>query len=146
MEYPAGDKSAHDKFATEIEFLTGDTVWLSFIGGDSRYPIITGYRNPNTGNGIDWRRFHHANIELLADETIRLITTDGESRVEVKPDGITVQTSGNATVQADGNATVDATQIIMNGGEADGVVCKGHICALTGLGHIDGSSTVKGSF
>lgn len=48
IEYPIGDKSRSGAFATEIEILPGDTVWVAFIGGDPRYPIITGYRNPQS--------------------------------------------------------------------------------------------------
>jgi hypothetical protein len=70
--YPIGDKSRTGTHATEIEMLTGDAVWVMFIGGDSRYPVIYGYRNPRAGNSADWRRFHHANIELTADGTLKL--------------------------------------------------------------------------
>jgi hypothetical protein len=70
--YPIGDKSRSGTHATEIEMLAGDTVWVMFIGGDSRYPVIYGYRNPRAGNSADWRRFHHANIELTADGTLKL--------------------------------------------------------------------------
>ncbi|MBY0475391.1 MAG: hypothetical protein K2Q13_10090 [Nitrosomonas sp.] len=72
IEYPIGDKSRTGANATEIEILPNDTVWIAFIGGDSRYPIITGYRNPQSGNSVDWRRFHHANIEITADGTMKL--------------------------------------------------------------------------
>lgn len=40
IEYPVGDKAAHGQYPTEIEILPGDTVWIAFIGGDPRYPII----------------------------------------------------------------------------------------------------------
>jgi len=68
IEYPIGDKFNN----TEIEILTGDEVWIAFIGGDSRYPIITGYRNPKIGNAIDWRKFHHKNIEISANEIAKI--------------------------------------------------------------------------
>jgi hypothetical protein len=73
IEYPIGDKSRTGKWETEIEILPGDTVWVSFIGGDARYPIITGWRNPQVGNSLDWRRWHHANIESEADHVLREI-------------------------------------------------------------------------
>lgn len=73
IEYPIGDKSKHGAYPTEIEILPGDLVWVAFIGGDSRYPIVTGYRNPRQGNVVDWRRWHQVNIELLADQLLRLI-------------------------------------------------------------------------
>ena len=63
IAFPIGDKGNH----TDIRILSGDTVWVMFEGGDMRHPIITHYRNHETGNNIDWRKFHHANIELTAD-------------------------------------------------------------------------------
>ena len=86
IEYAIGDKSAHSSYPTEIEILPGDTVWIAFIGGDPRYPIVTGYRNPQSGNTSDWRRIHHANIELLADGTMRLKV--GSSEIVLTPDSI----------------------------------------------------------
>lgn len=74
IEYPIGDKSK-GQHPTEIEILPGDTVWIEFIGGDPRYPLITGWRNPGVGNSTDWRRFHHANIELTADGVMKLNAT-----------------------------------------------------------------------
>lgn len=78
IEYSIGDKSRIGSHATEIEILSGDTVWIAFIGGDPRYPIITGYRNPQAGNSIDWRRFYHANIEMSADGVLKLNATTVE--------------------------------------------------------------------
>ena len=86
--YPIGDKSRAGANSTEIEILPGDTVWIEFIGGDSRYPIITGYRNPQAGNSADWRRFHHANVELIADNEFRI--TVGASSIVVTPTGVTI--------------------------------------------------------
>ncbi|MBL0011149.1 MAG: hypothetical protein IPP22_09425 [Nitrosomonas sp.] len=62
--YPIGDKSKSGSHATEIEMLPGDTVWISFIGGDPR--------------SIDWRRFHHANIEMTANGVLKLNATTVE--------------------------------------------------------------------
>lgn len=66
---PMGDKSEH----TEIRILPGDRVWIAFEGGDTRYPVIVGYRPRNQENGIDWRRFHHANFQFNADNTFEII-------------------------------------------------------------------------
>ena len=63
IAFPIGDKGQH----TDIRILAGDTVWVMFEGGDMRHPIITHYRNHESGNAIDWRKFHHANIEMTAD-------------------------------------------------------------------------------
>ena len=90
IEYLIGDKSRAGANTTEIEITPGDTVWVAFIGGDPRYPIITGYRNPQAGNSADWRRWHHANIELIADAEMRLVV--GGTSVVITPDGITITT------------------------------------------------------
>ena len=90
IEYPIGDKSRAGTHTTEIEITPGDTVWVAFIGGDPRYPIITGYRNPQAGNSADWRRWHHANIELIADAEMRLVV--GGTSVVITPAGITITT------------------------------------------------------
>ena len=90
IEYPIGDKSRAGTNTTEIEITPGDTVWVAFIGGDPRYPIITGCRNPQSGNSADWRRWHHANIELIADAEMRLVV--GGTSVVITPDGITITT------------------------------------------------------
>ncbi|AEJ01292.1 hypothetical protein Nit79A3_1460 [Nitrosomonas sp. Is79A3] len=72
IDYPIGDKSISGAHSTEIEINPGDTVWVEFIGADARYPIIISYRNPRVGNSVDYRRFHHANIEMTADGTLKL--------------------------------------------------------------------------
>lgn len=98
IEYPIGDKSRDGIYTTEIEILANDPVWIEFIGGDSRYPIITGYRNPKTGNSVDWRRWHHQNMELLATELMKLISggdflIQSSTHVTVVAPLVTVQAS-----------------------------------------------------
>lgn len=85
IKYSIGDKSREGEFTTEIEILPGDTVWIQFIGGDSRYPVITGYRNPQAGNSVDWRRLHHENIEFLANQLL-IILSGSDTRVKVEND------------------------------------------------------------
>lgn len=68
--YSLGDKFNH----TEIEIKAGDTVWVDFLANDPRYPIVVGYRNPEQGNAVGWRKWHHANMELSADNTMILKT------------------------------------------------------------------------
>jgi len=109
IEYPIGDKARDGANATEIEMTPGDSVWVAFIGGDPRYPIITGYRNPQAGNSVDWRRWHHTNMELLADTLMNLraggdITIESETKITLKApqiinDAATTTMTGNAVIQ-----------------------------------------------
>lgn len=144
IEYSLGDKSRAGANTTEIEITAGDPVWVAFIGGDARYPIITGYRNPQAGNSTGWRRWHHANMELLADALMNLIA---QGDVLIKSGThVTVQ-APSATVQADdthvtGNLTVDGA-IVGKGGLAvsggSGVSVEGNIGVQ---GNIDASGTI----
>lgn len=70
IEYPIGDKSIAGGGGTEIEILPNDAVWVAFIGGDPRYPLITGWRNAREGNEAGWRRWHHPNIAMSGDENV----------------------------------------------------------------------------
>lgn len=106
FEYNAVDKAAHGQYPTEIEILPGDTVWIAFIGGDPRYPIITGSRNPQAGNSVDWRRYHHKNYELICDQIIRLLV--GNSVFQLNPDTITGSTTQALTLTI-GSTSVSLT-------------------------------------
>lgn len=66
--YPVGDRAS----MTELEILPGDAVWVMFMGGDPRYPIIMGYRNPMTGNSVGIRAVQHENIHLKAKSSLKL--------------------------------------------------------------------------
>jgi len=96
IAYSLGDKSTD----TEIEILAGDLVWVSFQGGDPRYPIIVNYRTKNKNASIGKRRWHHLNIELEADEKAEIIV--GESKITAEPDNIAL-TIGNAMIKAENN-------------------------------------------
>lgn len=66
--YPLGDVSEH----TEIRLQPGDRVWLAFVNGDPRFPVVVGYRPKESGNGTGWRRWRHDNVEVTADNLLRL--------------------------------------------------------------------------
>ena len=133
IEYPIGDKTKDGPHSTEIAIGADETVWVSFIAGDPRFPVITGYRNPAAGNGGDWRRFHHANLELLAEQLINLIAhglLTAKSDVQVTIDAPltritgTLQVDGAATLGAGGRAVGDLTVTGTVTGETD-VVFRG---------------------
>lgn len=64
IEYPLGDDSRN----TEIRLVIGREIWVEFLAGDVRRPIITGFRNPNVGNEVGTRRWNHDNFEINADQ------------------------------------------------------------------------------
>ena len=111
IQYPIGDKSSH----TEIRILEGDFVWLEFECGDPRYPIITGYRNPNTGNEVGYRRWHHENIESDADETQK--HTAGTTYTVDAGTDILIKAGENITLEAGSTITlkVGGSTIVING-------------------------------
>lgn len=140
IEYPVGDKSAAGGNSTDILMLPGDLVWLEFIGGDPRYPIITGQRNPRTGNISDWRRFHQANIELLAQSVMNLIaggviTVDSSTQVVVKAPNVLVD---SPTSKFTGNVSIGGGLSVL------GVAAGGGKSKIKGDFEIEGAVAVKG--
>lgn len=103
---PLGDRPGD----TEIRILVGDLVWLSFEGGDPRFPIITGYRTPRTGNPKDWRRWQHANIELTAEGEMILnaknLTINTETTTVNGETTVNGQTAINGQIALNGDTSV----------------------------------------
>ncbi|WP_211441388.1 hypothetical protein [Collimonas humicola] len=127
IEYPIGDKSRAASHATEIEILPGDLVWLAFEGGDPRYPIITGFRNARAGNAIDWRRWHHANIELTADGIFRVNCARYEINASEMVDVKTPQATFSEKVTSVGLLTYQAGLAGSNGSGGPGAQIQGGI-------------------
>lgn len=118
IEYPIGDNSEH----TEIRIMPGDRVFLAFLNGDPRYPIITGYRPKQTGNEVGTRRWHHDNIETEADETQR--HTAGESielavqsaQIKITPGEISLEVAGQSLKMSAAGFELNGTAFKWNGG------------------------------
>lgn len=120
-----GDKSDD----TEIRILPGDPVWLAFERGDTRAPIIVGYRTRHDdANVVGWRRWAHDNIQFTADDqflvlaanvTIKAtgnITASAQGDVSVSASGTAnVSANGAASVRSDAEVTVTAPAIKLNG-------------------------------
>lgn len=112
IEYPIGDDSQN----TEIRMVVGRPVWISFIADDPRRPIITGFRNPNTGNEVGTRRWNHDNFEINADENHTLnagnaVVIDAGQTVTINAGDTIKLVVGGATftVTADTIAAIAAT-------------------------------------
>lgn len=104
--YPIGDKSQirENIITTEIELLPNDTVWVEFLNGDQNHPIIVGYRNPQTNNDIDWRRWHHKNVQIIADEQMLFNAAN-----------MVITLSGDLTINATGNVAINSATLKHNG-------------------------------
>lgn len=113
IAYSLGDKSRNGAHATETEILSGDAVWVVFQGGDPRYPIITAYRNPRSGNSSAWRRVHHANIEHNADTAYKI---KSGSTIELEAGAsITLKCGASTLLINDASITLQSGQINLNG-------------------------------
>lgn len=71
--YPVGE----DCRETDRRIKPGALVWLDFVGGNPKYPIIIGYRCPQRGNAEGVHRIAQQRIELLADADMELSATSG---------------------------------------------------------------------
>lgn len=92
IEQAIGDRSKD----TEIRILAGDPVWVDFLAGDPRYPIITGFRARNAQNMVGTRHWEHENFTLVADETI--ILTAG-SKIELIVGDTKLALTGDSLMQ-----------------------------------------------
>ena len=127
--YALGDKSTH----TEIEIKAGDSVWVDFLADDPRYPIIMGYRNPETGNSVAWRKWHHANMELSADGEMVL---KGKSlKMEFETIETTGETTNNSKITNKATVSMNAG---MNNGNGGAVACTGGFVIENGDVEADG--------
>lgn len=82
IQYPIGDSSKN----TEIKINTGDQVWCEFIQGDTRRALITGWRNPKSGNTSGTRAWEQDNIKLNATSSI--VLNVGGMILEITPSDI----------------------------------------------------------
>jgi hypothetical protein len=145
IEYPIGDNPA----ATEIRLTPGDPIWVVFENGDRRYPIITGYRCPRSGNETGWRRWAHDNIELSADDELHLkcarLIVDATTSVVFNTPHLTVNAQNvdiNATTEFsvtsptstfNGNAQVNGSLGVAAGtGGGGGINATGNINTTAG--------------
>ncbi|SER35719.1 MULTISPECIES: hypothetical protein [Pseudomonas] len=113
IEQSLGDRSPD----TEIRILPGDPIWIDFLAGDPRYPIITGFRSRNLSNMIGTRHWEHENFTIIADETIVLKAGKsirlevGGSTFELTPESIAQVASANTMngplTQTGGDITSD---------------------------------------
>ena len=113
---PVGDKSEH----TEARILPGDRCYVAFINGDTRYPIIMGFRSKEAGNVVMFRRWHHENIETDADQTQKhtagtTYTVDAGTNINIEAgSSITLSAGGSTIVINSSGVTINGAQINLN--------------------------------
>lgn len=117
IKYPIGDRSdaADPKDHTELRVLPGDMVYVEFLCGDPRFPLITGHRLKRAGNPTGWRRWRHENIEMTADGDMvlnarNLILKVGEN-MTTTVGGKQATTAGTSTHSAATHKLTAATTI-----------------------------------
>lgn len=135
LMYSLGDKSSH----TEIEINVGDTVFVDFLCDDPRYPIIMGFRPPEMGNVVGWRRWRHANMELAADG--EMILKGKSLKIEFETIETTGKTTNNSEI-TNISPVVNQAVVSLNAGvnnmNGGAVVCTG------GFDVVDGDVVVEG--
>lgn len=129
---PIGDKSEH----TAIRVLPGDRVWVSFANGDPRYPVIMGYRPKQVGNELEYRRWHHANIELDADGVLHLKCT----RLVIDASSEVVVNTATATINASSSVAIESPTTTISGD-----VAIGGNTSIAGETSMSGGATVAAS-
>lgn len=85
LMYPLGADSRY----TDIYLEPGMPVWVEFIGGDPRFPLVVGNRTVRTGNNLTTRRQRHDNFEFNAVK-----------RFDVNTETAEVQAVKTVTIQA----------------------------------------------
>lgn len=118
--YPIGDDSTN----TEIRLVDGAEVWVAFEAGDSRYPIIMGFRNPNVGNVVGMRRWNHDNFEINADE---VLTINAGTAINLVVGGTSIKLTG-AEIASIAAAHKVKGPITQTGGDiiSDGISVQHH--------------------
>lgn len=105
---PLGDRTADN----ETRIKPGDDVFVQFLQGDPRHPVIIGFRAKNTGNNVGRRHFEQDNIHTEADET--QLHTAGTSYTIEAGDSITLKVGGSTIVINASGITATAPRIDLN--------------------------------
>lgn len=110
IHYPIGD----DSKVTEIRIIVGDSVWCEYIQGDTRRALITGYRNPQSGNTVGTRRIAQDIVHLDADQNVKL---DAGQVIDLNAGQTINLTAGQAINLTVGGMTLQITSgdVIANG-------------------------------
>lgn len=103
-EYALGDQSEQ----TEVRIELGSRVWVEFLAGDPRYPIITGYRQKNVGNTTGKRYWRQDIIELSADTEFKAHA--GQTALIEAGESVTLKVGASTLVLTGDSLTVTTPQ------------------------------------
>lgn len=124
---PLGDRTEDN----EIRIKEGDRVYVQFLAGDPRHPIIVGFRAKNTGNNIGRRHFEQDNMHSIADETqlheagTSYTTTAGTTMVLEAGTSITLKVGSTTLTLTASSIAAIASAISMEGAVSiDGAVTQ----------------------
>lgn len=128
--FPLADRPGY----TGYRILKGDPIWVMFNNDDPNQPIVMGFRNKNTGENKDTRRFIHKHFEAHADENMLMTSksyrNEAQSTYDVISQAITIQ--GN-TITLNGAVNI-AGAVSVSGG-----------ASISGGANIDGDCSVSGN-
>lgn len=147
---PLGDRTEDN----EIRLKVGDRVYVQFLNGDPRHPLIVGFRAKNASNNIGRRHLEQDNIHTISDETqlheagTSYTTTAGTSQshtaettflieagteIKLKVGGTTLTLTAGAiaaiatAISAQGAVTIDGAVAQTNGDiTSDGTSVQNH--------------------
>lgn len=118
IQYPIGDNSKN----TEININAGDKVWCEYISGDSRKALITGWRNPKTGNSKGIRKIAHDQIDLSADQKMMLkagssIKLESDEQIDLSADQKLMLKAGSTISLKVGGMelSITSSDVVVNG-------------------------------
>ncbi len=124
--YPVG----HDDRDTELEILEGAECYVFFNQGDPYSPVIWSYRSHGTGAVTDYRRIRQQNIELLAQNNIKLEAVTVDIYADVKIHG-NVEIVGDQTIEGNnnisGNSEVSGHSILAGGANIGDIEFGTHV-------------------
>lgn len=99
LMYPLGADSRY----TDIYLEPGMPVWVEFLNGDPRHPLVVGNRTVRKGNDMTTRRQRHANFEFNADQRFDVNTETAEVQAG---ESVTIQAGNSVTIQAGATITL----------------------------------------
>ncbi|NDY89700.1 hypothetical protein [Ideonella livida] len=134
--YPLGERPD----LSEIRLMPGDPVWLDFVRGNPKYPVVIGYRCPQAGNAQGVRRVQHDQIEMKADSALLVEAVGGglliKAGTRIKLAAPNLEIDGDAVFR--GGVTLERLVTVLQGLQVTGGQVK-HLGQDIGATHTHGT-------